>query len=82
MEIRDADNGLDLAPRVEESAEGNEQWMVGDLVLGPPGFTVIRKDGSKSYGVISLPRFGRTPLAAPSTGPSAEKLKAWGLGTP
>lgn len=31
--------------------------MVGDLVLGPPGFTVIRKDGSKSYGVISLPRF-------------------------
>ena len=26
----------DLAPRVEESKEGNEQWLVGDLVLGPP----------------------------------------------
>lgn len=45
------------APRVIQDAGGNEQWVVGDLVLGPPGFTVIRKDGSKAYGVISLPRF-------------------------
>lgn len=47
----------DRVPRVTQDAAGNEQWVVGDLVLGPPGFTVVRRDGSKVYGVISLPRF-------------------------
>jgi len=58
-----------VAPRVTENAEGNEQWVVGDLVLGPPGFTVIGKDGSKSYGVISLPRF--EDMSAAATYPEA-----------
>lgn len=59
----------DLAPHVVENQEGNEQWVVGDLVLGPPGFCVIRKDGTKSYGVISLPRFEDMSVA--STHPEA-----------
>ncbi|MEW6300853.1 MAG: amidohydrolase family protein [Thermodesulfobacteriota bacterium] len=59
----------DVAPRVTLDAAGNEQWVVGDLVLGPPGFTVIRKDGSKSYGVISLPRF--EDMSAAATDPEA-----------
>jgi predicted TIM-barrel fold metal-dependent hydrolase len=59
----------DLAPHVEVTKEGNEQWVVGDLVLGPPGFCVIRKDGTKSYGVISLPRFEDMSVA--STNPEA-----------
>lgn len=62
----------DLAPHVIVNPEGNEQWVVGDLVLGPPGFCVIRKDGTKSYGVISLPRFEDMSVA--STNP-AERLR-------
>ncbi|MBI3757891.1 MAG: amidohydrolase [Deltaproteobacteria bacterium] len=58
----------DLAPHVVEN-QGNEQWVVGDLVLGPPGFCVIGKDGKKSYGVISLPRFADMSVA--STNPEA-----------
>jgi len=58
----------DLAPHVVEN-QGNEQWVVGDLVLGPPGFCVVRKDGTKSYGVISLPRFEDMSVA--STHPEA-----------
>jgi len=59
----------DQVPRVEETAEGAEQWMLGDQILGPLGFTVIRKDGSKSYGVISLPRF--EDMSAAATEPEA-----------
>ncbi len=58
----------DLAPHVVDN-QGNEQWVVGDLVLGPPGFCVIGKDGKKSYGVISLPRFEDMSVA--STNPEA-----------
>ncbi len=54
----------DFAPHVIVNPEGNEQWVVGDLVLGPPGFCVIRKDGTKSYGVISLPRFADMSVAS------------------
>jgi len=54
----------DRVPRVAETPEGVEQWMLGDQLLGPLGFTVIRKDGSKSYGVISLPRFEEMSAAA------------------
>jgi uncharacterized protein len=59
----------DRVPHVEVTKEGAEQWVVGDLVLGPPGFCVIRKDGTKSYGVISLPRFEDMSVA--STNPEA-----------
>ncbi|MGE0684625.1 MAG: amidohydrolase family protein, partial [Candidatus Binatia bacterium] len=59
----------DRAPHVVKGPEGNEQWVVEDLVLGPPGFCVINKDGEKSYGVISLPRFEDMSFA--STNPEA-----------
>lgn len=59
----------DLVPHVEVTKEGAEQWVVGDLVLGPPGFCVISKEGKKSYGVISLPRFEDMSVA--STNPEA-----------
>jgi predicted TIM-barrel fold metal-dependent hydrolase len=59
----------DRAPHVVQGPEGNEQWVVEDLVLGPPGFCVIGKDGQKSYGVISLPRFEDMSVA--STNPEA-----------
>ena len=59
----------DRAPHVVLGPEGNEQWMVEDLVLGPPGFCVINKGGEKHYGVISLPRFEDMSFA--STNPEA-----------
>src|SRR4051812_48113457 len=58
-----------LVPRVEETPAGVEQWMLSDQLLGPLRFTVIRKDGSKSYGVISLPRF--EDMSAAATEPEA-----------
>jgi predicted TIM-barrel fold metal-dependent hydrolase len=60
---------LDRAPHVVLGPEGNEQWVVEDLVLGPPGFCVINKEGEKHYGVISLPRFEDMSFA--STNPEA-----------
>lgn len=60
-------------PRVEVDADGLEQWVAGDLPLGPPGFCVVSKDGSKTYGEISLPSFAEMSDAA--TLPAA-RLKA------
>ena len=54
----------DAVPRVEVGANGSQQWMVGDLPLGPPGFCVIGKDGSKAYGQISLESFEEMTDAA------------------
>jgi predicted TIM-barrel fold metal-dependent hydrolase len=71
----------DLAPRVAETKEGNEQWVVGDLVLGPPGFCVIRKDGTKSYGVISLPRFEDMSVAATHPAARLRYMDEFGLHT-
>jgi predicted TIM-barrel fold metal-dependent hydrolase len=71
----------DLAPRVVESQEGNQQWVVGDLVLGPPGFTVIRKDGAKVYGVISLPRFEDMSVAATQPEARLRYMDEFGLHT-
>ena len=71
----------DLAPRVETTQEGNEQWVVGDLVLGPPGFTVVRKDGSKVYGVISLPRFADMSVAATQAEARLQYMDEFGLHT-
>lgn len=71
----------DLAPHVEVTSEGNEQWVVGDMVLGPPGFTVIRKDGSKIYGVISLPRFEDMSVAATQPEARLRYMDEFGLHT-
>src|SRR5215472_369326 len=48
----------DRAPRVERDAHGVEQWVVDrNLVLGPVGYCVIRRDGSKANGRVSLDTF-------------------------
>ena len=47
-----------LVPHVENNAAGQPHWVVGDGIdFGPLGFTVVRKDGSKQYGKISLTSF-------------------------
>jgi len=71
----------DKAPRVIDTLEGNEQWVVGDMVLGPPGFTVIRKDGAKIYGVISLPRFEDMSVAATQPEARLRYMDEFGLHT-
>ena len=46
------------APRVARDDQGREHWVVDrDMVLGPVGYCVIRKDGSKANGRISLDTF-------------------------
>ncbi len=55
------------APRVVRNAQGAEQWVIGDgdgAPFGPPGFCVIRSDGSKLYGKISLESFAEMSAAA------------------
>jgi predicted TIM-barrel fold metal-dependent hydrolase len=48
----------DRAPRVESDDRGHEHWVVDrDLVLGPVGYCVIRKDGSKATGRVTLDTF-------------------------
>ena len=56
----------EVAPRVVKNAEGNPQWIVGrDLPLSPPGFCVVRADGSKIAGRFSLQTFEEmTPAAS------------------
>lgn len=54
----------DTAPRVEE-VDGHQRWRVGDdFVLGGPGFCVIKRDGQKVYGQISLETFEEMSEAA------------------
>ena len=46
----------DRAPRLTTDNEGVQRWVVDeDTMLGPPGFCVIRRDGSKARGLFSLP---------------------------
>ena len=48
----------DRAPRVTKTEDGKEQWIVDrDIVLGPPGFCVIKSDGEKIRGSFSLDSF-------------------------
>ncbi len=56
----------DVAPRVIQKPDGTDEWIVGrDQSLSPPGFCVIRPDGSKATGMFSLPRFAdMTPAAS------------------
>ncbi len=45
----------DRVPRIELDEEGGQRWVVDtDTVLGPPGLSVIRPDGSKVTGLLSL----------------------------
>ena len=55
----------DVVPHVEEDAKGRSHWVIGDGInLGPLGYTVIRKDGSKEYGVLGLTSFEEMSRAA------------------
>lgn len=48
----------DRAPRVTRNDRGQEQWIADDgLVLGPVGYCVIRPDGSKENGQVTLDTF-------------------------
>lgn len=47
----------DRAPRVQSDDDGNEFWVVDDdLKLGPVGYCVIKPDGGKELGTVTLPR--------------------------
>jgi len=60
----------DAAPRVVRKHDGSDVWIVGrDTELAPPGFCVIRADGSKAVGTFSLATFGE--MAAAATDPAA-----------
>ena len=55
----------DRVPNVVMGDEGKEHWVVdGDIDFGPLGFTVVRKDGSKKYGALSLDSFEEMSDAA------------------
>ncbi len=56
----------DRAPRVERDDRGAERWIVdGGIDFGPPGFCVVRPDGSKHTGDFSLRSFDEmTPAAS------------------
>ena len=57
-------NIRDALPRVEIDKDGNQQWVAGDVPLGPPGFCVVGKDGAKTYGKISIESFEEMSEAA------------------
>jgi len=47
----------DRAPRVQSDVDGNEFWVVDeDMKLGPVGYCVIKPDGRKALGTVTLPR--------------------------
>lgn len=55
----------DQVLRVEKNSDGNQRWVVGrDIVLGPLGFTVVRRDGSKLKGDFSLDDYDEMSEAA------------------
>ena len=54
-----------LVPRVEKDKNGRDHWVVAeDVDFGPLGFTVVRADGTKAYGTISLATFEEMDAAA------------------
>jgi predicted TIM-barrel fold metal-dependent hydrolase len=67
-------------PRVVPDAEGREQWVVErDLVLGPVGYCVIRPDGSKATGRVSLDRFAEVHPGASQAEPRLRFMDSHGL---
>ncbi len=48
----------DRAPRVHSDSDGKQFWVVDeDMKLGPVGYCVIKPDGGKELGVVTLERF-------------------------
>ena len=55
----------DAVPHIVINDEGQQRWQVlDDIDFGPPGFTVVRDDGQKEYGTISLASFDEMSKAA------------------
>jgi predicted TIM-barrel fold metal-dependent hydrolase len=70
----------DRAPRVITGDNGVQRWVVdNDIPLGPPGFCVIRKDGSKAYGVMTLDRFDEMHPGASYVEPRLGFLESHGI---
>jgi len=70
----------DLAPRVVRTPEGGDTWIVGrDTPLSPPGFCVIRADGSKAAGTFSLARFDEMTAAASDAAARVRAMQEMGI---
>ncbi|HLZ70358.1 MAG TPA: amidohydrolase family protein [Dehalococcoidia bacterium] len=55
----------DRVPKVVTNDDGSQHWVVdGNVPFGPLGFTVVKKDGDKVQGVLSLTRFEDLSRAA------------------
>ncbi|MXY72625.1 MAG: amidohydrolase family protein, partial [Dehalococcoidia bacterium] len=67
-------------PRVIRDEEGRERWVVdGDVDFGPMGFTVVKKDGEKAYGMMSLTDFDEMSDAASYPEPRLDLLDRLGI---
>jgi predicted TIM-barrel fold metal-dependent hydrolase len=70
----------DVAPRVVKTPEGNDTWIVGrDTPLSPPGFCVVRTDGSKATGEFSVHRFVEMIDAASDTTARVRVMQELGI---
>lgn len=68
------------APRVVRNEQGQEQWVVdGDLVLGPVGYCVIRPDGSKENGQVTLDTFAEVHPGASEPRARLEVMDSFGI---
>lgn len=47
----------EAVPRVVRDAQGRDQWVAGGRGLGPVGYCVVRRDGGKAGGRVTLDRF-------------------------
>ena len=67
-------------PQVVRDENGRARWVVdGDIDFGPLGFTVVKKDGEKAYGMISLPDFEDMSDAASYPEPRLQLLDRLGI---
>ncbi len=67
-------------PKVVRDEEGRARWVVdGDVDFGPLGFTVVKKDGQKAYGMISLPDYQDMSDAASYPEPRLQLLDHLGI---
>ena len=70
----------DKAPRVIRDAEGRDQWIVDDdIVFGPMGFCVIKRDAEKEYGTLCLDTFDELHPGASQAKPRLELMDEHGL---
>ncbi len=67
-------------PQVVRDEEGRARWVVdGDVDFGPLGFTVVKKDGEKAYGMMSLSDFDEMSDAASYPEPRLQLLDRLGI---